>query len=84
MNIVHALQERKVNWIVHNVSSNCMLKHVMEGETENRIGVTLRRERRCKQLLYDFKETRSSESNRVTWQTDSLDMVVVPSTGTSR
>jgi hypothetical protein len=36
---------------------NCLLKHV-EGKTEGRIEVTLRRVRRCKQLLSDLEETR--------------------------
>jgi len=37
---------------------NCLLKHVIEGKKEERIEVTGRRERRCKQLLNDLKENR--------------------------
>jgi hypothetical protein len=34
---------------------NCLLKHVIEGKIEGRIGVTGRRGRRHKQLLSDLK-----------------------------
>jgi hypothetical protein len=35
---------------------NCLLEQVIEGNTEGRIEVTGRRERRCKYLLDDLKE----------------------------
>jgi hypothetical protein len=34
------------------------MKHVIEGKLEGRIEMTVRRGRRCKQLLDDFKEKR--------------------------
>jgi hypothetical protein len=34
--------------------SNCLLKHVIEGKTEERIDVMVKRERRRKQLLDDL------------------------------
>jgi hypothetical protein len=37
---------------------NCLLKHVIEEKKEERIEVTGRRERTCKQLLNDLKENR--------------------------
>jgi len=37
---------------------NCLLKHVIEGKIEEKIEVTGRRGRRCKQLLVDLKEKR--------------------------
>jgi hypothetical protein len=37
---------------------NCLPKHVIEGKTEGRVGVTERRGRRSKELLVDFKEAR--------------------------
>jgi hypothetical protein len=37
---------------------NCLLKHVIEGKMEGKIGVTGRRGRRRKQLLDDLKEER--------------------------
>ena len=39
-------------------SRNCLLKHVIERKIEERIEVTGRRGRRCKQLLDDLKEKR--------------------------
>jgi hypothetical protein len=36
--------------------SNCLPKYVIEGKIEGKIEVTGRRGRRCKKLLYDFKE----------------------------
>jgi hypothetical protein len=57
-NIVHTIKRRKANWIGHILRRNCLLKHVIEGELEGRIGVMGRRERRRKQLLDEFKEIR--------------------------
>jgi hypothetical protein len=36
----------------------CLLKHVIDGKIEGRVGVKGRRGRRCKQLLVDLKEKR--------------------------
>jgi hypothetical protein len=57
-NIVHTIKGRKANWIGHILRWNCLLKHVIEGKLEGRIGVTGRRGRRRKQLLDDLKEKR--------------------------
>jgi len=41
------------------VHRNCLLKHVIEGETKGRrINMTGRLGRRCKQLVDDLKEKR--------------------------
>jgi hypothetical protein len=48
-NILLTAQQRKANWIGHNVHTNCLIKHVIGGKTE----VMGRRERRRKQLLDD-------------------------------
>jgi hypothetical protein len=53
-NILHTIKQRKANWIGHILRRNCLLKHVVEGKVEE---VTVRRGRRRKQLLDDFKET---------------------------
>jgi hypothetical protein len=37
---------------------NCFLKHVTEGKIEGRIEVTVRRGRKCEQLLGKLKEMR--------------------------
>jgi hypothetical protein len=58
-NILHKMKKRKANWIGHILRSNCLLKHVIEGKIEGRIGVTgRRRRRRRKQLLDDLKGMR--------------------------
>ena len=49
--IIHTIKERKTNWIGHILRSNCLLKHVIEVQTD----MTGRRGRRRKQLLDDFK-----------------------------
>jgi hypothetical protein len=51
-NILHTINRRHANWIRHILCRNCLLKHVTDGRTE----VTGKRGRRCKQLLYEFKE----------------------------
>jgi hypothetical protein len=51
-NILHTAKTRKVNWIVHILRRNCLLKNVIEGKLEGRRG------RRRKQLLDDLKEKR--------------------------
>jgi hypothetical protein len=58
MNIVHTIKRRNTNWIGQILRRNCLLKHVIEGKIEGRIGVTKIRERRCKQLMDELKEQR--------------------------
>jgi hypothetical protein len=53
--ILHKIKRRKANWIGHILRRNCLLKHVIEGKLEERMG---RRGRRRKQLLDDLKEKR--------------------------
>jgi hypothetical protein len=48
----------KANWIGHISRRNCLLKHIIEGKVEGRIGVTGRRRRRHRQLLDDLKKKR--------------------------
>jgi hypothetical protein len=55
---LHTIKTRKSNWIGHNLRRNCLLKHVIEGNIEARIGVTRRRGGRCKLPLGDLKERR--------------------------
>jgi hypothetical protein len=49
-NILHTVKRRKTNWIGHILHTNCLLKHVVEGER------AVIRGRRCKQLLDDVGE----------------------------
>jgi len=46
------------NWIGHILCRNCLLQRVIEGKIKGEIGVTRRRGRRRKKLLYDLKERR--------------------------
>jgi hypothetical protein len=57
-NILHTINGRKANWNGHVLCSNCLLKHVIEGNIEGRIEVTGRRGRTRKQLRDDLKEKR--------------------------
>jgi len=52
------MKRRKANWISHILRRNCLLKHVIEGKTEQRLDIAVRRGIRCKQLLDDLKEKR--------------------------
>jgi hypothetical protein len=56
-NILRTIKRRKANWIGHILRRNCLLKHVIEGKLEGRIGMTGRRGRRRKQLLHDLEES---------------------------
>ena len=56
--ILHMIKTRKTNWIGRIWRRNCPLKQVIEGKIEGRTEVRGRRERRRKQLLEDFTETR--------------------------
>ena len=55
---LQTIKRRKANWIGHILRGNCLLKQAIEGNIERRIEVTGIEERRCKQLLDDFKEKR--------------------------
>jgi len=57
-NILQTEKRRKANVIGQILRRNCLLKHVIKGKTGVRIEVTGRRARRCKQLLYEFKNKR--------------------------
>jgi hypothetical protein len=50
-NILHTIKIKKAKRIGHILRRNLLLKHVVEGKIEGRIGVTGRRGRRRKQLL---------------------------------
>ena len=49
------------NCIGHILRRNCLLKHIIEGETEGRVEMRGRQERRRKHLLEDLKERRKTE-----------------------
>ena len=57
-NSLHERKRGKANWTGHTLCRNCLLKHVIEGQIEERVEVTGRRGRRRKQLLYYLKEKR--------------------------
>ena len=59
-NILHKINRRKVNWIGHISGRNCLLKHVIEGKLEERIEVTERQGRICRQLLGGLKGKRGN------------------------
>ena len=56
INILQTIQRKNVNWIGDNLLRNCLLKHIIEGQIEERIEMAGRRGRRRKQLLDDLKE----------------------------
>ena len=35
-NILHKIKRRKANWIGYTLRSNCLLKHFIEGKSEER------------------------------------------------
>ena len=51
MNILQTIKRKKANWIGYILRRNCLIKHVIEGKIEGRVGVTGREGRRRKQLL---------------------------------
>ena len=57
-NILHEIRKRKVNWIGHILSINCLLKQVIEGRIKGEMEVTRRRGRRRRKLLNDLKDRR--------------------------
>jgi hypothetical protein len=55
-NILDTIKRMEASWIGHILHRNChlrRLKHVIEGKVEGRFEVTGRREKSCKQLLYN-------------------------------
>ena len=52
--ILHTTKRRVANWAGHILHRNCLLKHIIEGNTEGK----RRQGRRSKQLLDDIKEKR--------------------------
>jgi hypothetical protein len=63
-NILHTIKRIKASWIGHILCRNCLLKHVIEGNIEGRIEVTVRRRRRRKQLLDDLKKEDTGNRKR--------------------
>jgi hypothetical protein len=57
-NILHTIKRRKANWVGHFLRRNCLLKRVIKGKLEGRIGMTGRRGRRRKQLLDYLRQKR--------------------------
>jgi hypothetical protein len=55
-NILHTIKRGKAKWNSHILLRNCLLKHVIKGKVEGRIGATGRRGIICKQLVDDLKE----------------------------
>jgi hypothetical protein len=74
-NIVHTIKRRKANWIGHILRRNCLLKHVIEGKTEEMIDGRGRRGKIRKQLLDDLNEAREywklkvEALDRTVWRT---------------
>jgi len=54
-NILYPMKWRAANWIGHILCRNCLLKHVIEGNIEDRIAITGERGRRCEQELDNLK-----------------------------
>jgi len=60
INFAHTIKRREANWIGHILGRNWLLKHVIEGKMEVRIGVKGVRGRRRKEPLDDPKEKRGN------------------------
>jgi len=56
-NILHAIKQRKANWIGHILCRNCLLKQVIEEMIDERREVMGRQGKRHKKLKDDLKET---------------------------
>jgi len=56
INILLTIKRSEANWIGHILHKDCLIKHVTEGEIEERIEVTERWGRRREQLLNILKE----------------------------
>jgi hypothetical protein len=54
-NILHKIKRRNDNWIGLILRRNCLVKRVIEENRGGRIEGTVRRRRKRKQLLDDFK-----------------------------
>jgi hypothetical protein len=59
-NILHTIQTRKANWIGHISRRDCLLKHVTEGQIEEKLEVTERPGRRRRRLMDEFKEIQNT------------------------
>jgi hypothetical protein len=57
-NIQHAIKRRKGNCIGHILRRNRLLKHIIEGKIEGRIGVAGTQGRRRKEILDDLEQKR--------------------------
>jgi hypothetical protein len=57
-NILHTLRTMNANWICHILCSNCLMKHVVEGNTGGRTEVTERWGRRGKRLVNGLRGKR--------------------------
>jgi hypothetical protein len=57
-NILHEINEWKVNWIGHILRINCLLRQVIEGKIKGAVEVTERRGRRRRKLLDNLKKGR--------------------------
>ena len=55
-NILHEIRKRKVNWIGHILSGNCLLQPITEGKIQGGTEVTERQGRRRRKLLDNLKE----------------------------
>jgi hypothetical protein len=58
------MKRRTVRWIGHIICRKCLLKHNVEGKIEEGTEFTVRRGRRCRQLMDDFKNRRALEIER--------------------
>jgi hypothetical protein len=68
-NIVHAIERRKANGIVHILGRNRLLKHINKENVEGGMQVTGRQRRRREQLLDGLQETSERALNRTVWRT---------------
>jgi hypothetical protein len=74
-NILYTIKRSKANWIGHILRRNCLLKHDVDGETEEGIEVTGRQQRSGKQPLEELKESRGywklkeETPDRIVWGT---------------
>jgi hypothetical protein len=75
-NILQTIQRKKANWIGHILLRNCLLKHIIEGQIEERIEVKGRRGRRRRSYWMNLRKMRGycklkkEASERIGWRTD--------------
>ena len=55
-NILQTIKRRKANWIGNISGGNCILKHVIKGNIEEKVEMKRTQQRRRKQLLDDLTE----------------------------